>query len=440
MSVSAFSPVRRLARLLALASLAAGLSVAVPAAEKPATDTLDRIVAVVNDDVITFGELRDRLQVARRQIVLEKITPPPDEVLQKQILERLILERLQLQLADKSGLQVSEADVDRAIEGIAGRNKMTVTALRERMKKEGIDPAAHRAQVRTQMLIDQLVDREVRSRVTVTDGEIDGFLAGLSQEMEYRLSHIFLSLPENATPTVIEAARQRAAELVARLRGGGDFQQLAVAHSQAPDALQGGHLGWKKPGQLPDLFVNTLKAMNPGEISDALRSPNGFHILRLHERRGGPALRPVQQTRVRHILLRTSEILSAGEARQRLLALRGRIEHGEDFAALARAHSEDPGSAARGGELGWVSPGQLVPEFERTMDALKPGELSQPVQSSFGLHLIQVQERREQGASAERLRNAARAQLHSRKADERYRQWVRQLRDESYVEVHLETP
>lgn len=436
MSVSAF-PVPTLLRLLAILAC---LHVApLAAADKPATDDLDRIVAVVNDDVITLGQLRDRLLIARRQIVLEKITPPADAVLQKQILERLILERLQLQLAEKSGLRVTDADVDRAIEGIASRNRMTVAALRERMKKEGIDPAVHRTQVQTQLLIEQLVDREVRSRVTVTDGEIDGFLTGLSDNTEYRLSHIFLSLPESATPPAIEAARVRAEEIVARLRAGGNFQQLAVAHSQAPDALQGGNIGWKKPGQLPDLFVTTLKSMNPGEVSGVLRSPNGFHVLKLHEQRGGPAFKPVQQTRVRHILLRTSEILSADEARQRLLALRGRIEHGEDFAALARAHSEDPGSAARGGDLGWTSPGQLVPEFERTMDRLKPGELSQPVQSSFGLHLIQVQERREQGASAERLRNAARAQLHMRKSDERYRQWVRQLRDESYIEEHLDS-
>mgnify|MGYP001563644377 FL=1 len=435
MSVSAF-PLQPMLRLLAvLACLLAG---AVAAAE--ATDALDRIVAVVNDDVITLAQLRERVQAARRQIVLEKIAPPADDVLQKQILERLILERLQLQLAEKSGLQLSDADVERAIEGIAGRNKMTVAALRERMKKEGIDPALHRAQVRTQILIEQLVDREVRSRVSVTDSEIDGFLAGLSDVTEYRLSHIFLSLPESATPATIEAARKRADELVAKLRAGGNFQQLAVAHSQAPDALQGGHIGWKKPGQLPDLFVVALKTLSPGGVSDVLRSPNGFHVLKLHESRGGPSLQPVRQTRARHILLRTSEILSADEARQRLLALRGRIEHGEDFAVLARAHSEDPGSATRGGDLGWMAPGQLVPEFQRAMDALKPGELSAPVQSSYGLHLIQVMERREQGTNAERLRNAARTQLHMRKADERYRQWVRQLRDEAYVETHLDTP
>jgi len=418
----------------------AGLHGSVQAAEAVPTRALDRIVAVVNDDVITLNQLNERMTVARRQIALQKIASPADDVLQKQILNRLILERLQLQVAERLGLKATDADVDRAITEIARRNKLTPAAFRERVKKEGIDPAMHRAQVRTQILIEQLVDREVRHRVTVSEGEIDSFLAGLAGNMEFRLSHIFLPLPEAASPAAIEVTRKHADELAAKLRVGGNFQQLAIAHSQAPDALQGGHIGWKKPGQLPDLFVTALKNLNPGGISEVLRSANGFHILKLHERRGGPALKPVQQTHVRHILLRTSEILSAAEARQRLLALKARIEQGEDFAALARAHSDDRGSAAKGGELGWVSPGQLVPEFEQAMNVLKPRELSGVVQSAFGFHLIQVIARRELGANAERLRIAARGQLLMRKADERYRQWIRQLRDEAYVEIHLDAP
>jgi peptidyl-prolyl cis-trans isomerase SurA len=403
---------------------------------------LDRILAIVNDDVITATRFQGRLAEARKQLAAEKIAEPPEAVLSRQILERLILERIQLQMAERAGLRVTDAEAEQALERIAGRNKLTVEAFLAELRRAGINVDAYRAQIRDQLLIEQLVEREVRNRINVSDAEVERFLEDqegrATVNVEYRLSHIFLPLPESASPAAIQAARARAEALVAELGKGADFAQLAAANSQAADALSGGGLGWRKAGQLPELFLSALKTLRAGETTGALRSPNGFHILKLHDRRGEAGSEPVTQTHARHILIKPSEVVSNQEARQKLLALRARIEHGEDFAALARASSEDTGSAARGGDLGWAAPGQFVPEFENAMSALGPGELSQPVQSPFGWHLIQVLERRDQDMGQERLRTQARAQIAARKADERYQQWIRQLRDEAYVEYLVE--
>jgi peptidyl-prolyl cis-trans isomerase SurA len=416
---------------------------AVDAGTKPAAiEDLDRIIAFVNDDVITETELATRLTEAKGQLAREKIAAPPDAVLRKQLLERLVLERLQVQLAAQAGLRVGEAEVDQAIQVIARRNQLTVEELLARIKDQGISPQRYRAEVRNQVLIQQLAEREVSNRVSVSEAEINLFLENQESRgqvsVEYNLGHIFLALPEGASPETIQARKKRAEEIRAQLAGGADFQQTAVSVSQAADALQGGQLGWRKAGQLPELFVAALKTLRPGAVSEVLRSPNGFHLLKLNARRGDVETQSVLQTRARHILLKPSEILSSEEAKNKLLQLRERVDNGEDFALLARAHSEDTGSANQGGDLGWVSPGQMVPDFEKAMNALKPGALSAPVKSPFGWHLIQVQERREQDVSGERLRAAARQQIHARKADERYEQWVRQLRDEAYVEILLE--
>jgi len=255
---------------------------------------------------------------------------------------------------------------------------------------------------------------------------------------EYNLAHIVLMVPERASPEVIQQTRKRAEELRQKLLAGAEFSELAIGQSQGAEALQGGQLGWKKSGELPDLFLDALRTMEVGSISEVLRSPNGFHLLKLVDKRGDVKTDPIVQTHARHILLRPSEIQSPQEAQRKLAQMRERVLLGEDFATLARAHSEDPGSAASGGDLGWVSPGQMVPEFQKAMDALKIGEISQPVQSSFGWHLIQVLERRDRDVSQERLRAAARQQIHARKANERFEQWLRQLRDEAYVEIFLE--
>jgi len=407
---------------------------AAPATPRAVVD-LDRILAVINDDVITETELKARLAHTKRQLATEKIRAPSEDVLRRQLLERMIVERLQLQLAERAGIRVADTDVERAVENIARSNKMGIAEFRRMLEREGIDPRAHAEDIRVQLIVRQLVDREINSRVTVAKSEVDGFLAANPRgtDTEFNLSHIFLPLPEAATPDTIQAARKRADDILRRLKEGAEFEQLAVSYSQGEAAMSGGVIGWRQAGQLPELFVGALKGLAPGQVSEVLRGPNGFHILKLNGRRGDTS-GDVTQTEVRHILLRRSEIQSLDEARVKLLNLRERIVHGEDFATLARAHSEDTGSASGGGHLGWTNPGQLVPEFEQAMNALKPGEVSHPVTSPFGLHLIQVLARRTQDVSEERLETRARQQIHARKASERYEQWVRQLRDEAYVE------
>jgi peptidyl-prolyl cis-trans isomerase SurA len=401
---------------------------------------LDRVVAVVNEDVITDTELAARMVQLKRQLAVEKIKVPPDEVLRRQLLERMIMERLQLQLAERAGIRVSDGDVERTIENIARNNKLSPTDFQKTLVREGLDPQAHAAEVRTQLIIRHLVDREISSKINVSESEIASFLDANPQgsDVEYNLSHIFMPLPESASPETIQTARKRADDIRNQIKGGANFEQLAVSHSQGEGALSGGSLGWKKTGQLPELFVAALKSLGDGEVSEVLRGPNGFHIVKLNNRRGGTAQAAVTQTHVRHILLRRTEIQSLDEARAKLAKLRERIIQGEDFTALARANSDDSASASGGGDLGWTMPGQLVPEFERAMDDLKPGEVSQPVRTPFGLHLIQVLGRRTQDMSEDRQHAAARQQIHTRKAGERYEQWVRQLRDEAYVEYLID--
>lgn len=418
-------------------------TVAAIAAKSPAAvQDVDRIIAVVNNDVITAVELATRVADTKKQLAIERIKMPPDEVLRKQLLERMILEHVQLQLAAQSGIRVSDSEVEKAIETIARRNNMGPDALYRMLAREGLEPEAYRRQIQTQITIQQLMEREIGSRVTVTESEVTNFLQNAQSRgaarQEYRLAHIFLSVPESASTEQIQAARARAEGVHTQLKAGADFAQAAVTHSQGPDAMKGGSLDWKKAGQLPELFLKALDAMGPGDISGVLRGPNGFHILKLHDVRGAAAAEAVTQTRVRHILLRPSEIQSAAEAQERLRQLRARIKNGDDFAALARAHSEDTASATGGGDLGWVGPKQLVPEFETAMNVLKPNDISAPVKTPFGFHIIQVLERRRADVSEERARTAARRQIHARKADDRLEQWARQLRDEAYVEYHLE--
>ncbi len=414
---------------------------AAPAPSK-ASGEIDRILVVVNDDVITETELANRLAETKKQLALEKIKTPPDDILRKQLLDRMVLERLQLQLAVQTGIRVGEPEVDQAIETIARRNNLSVENFRKALAKSGMDVAAYRAQTRDQLTIQQLLEREINNRVNVTDSEVSHFLENpqsrADMDVTYNLSHILIGIPESASPEAIQAAKKRAEDILRQLKAGADFEQIAVSYSQGADALKGGGLGWKKPGELPELFLGALKSLSPGNISEILRSPNGFHILKLNDKRGAAQAEAVTQTHVRHILLRPSEIQSLEDARQKLLNLRERVENGDDFAALARAHSEDTGSTASGGDLGWVNPGMMVPEFEKAMNALKPNQLSQPVRSSFGLHLIQVLGRRSHDITQERLEAAARQQIHARKADERYEQWARQLRDEAFVEYLLD--
>lgn len=424
---------RRALALLLLAAAPFG-------AARPAA-LVDRIVAVVNKEVITLTELAERTAAAERELQRRRIAAPERAVLERQVLERLVLDKAQLQLAVDTGLRVDELQLDRAAQRVAENNKMTPAEFRATLERDGVPFERFRVDLRQQMLLQRLREREVDGRVQVGESEVDLYLeehkASTALALEYDLAHILVRIPEQASPERIEEARARAALARQQAQQGADFAQLAAGVSEAGDALQGGALGWRTPGRLPELFADALVKMQPGEVSELLRSPAGFHVLKLLGRRGTGAAAPVTQTRARHILVKTSEVVSEEDARQRLARLRERIAGGADFGELARLNSEDA-SAARGGDLGWIHPGDTVPEFERAMSALAPGELSQPVRTPFGFHLLQVQERRTADLSDERQRQQARQALHERKSEEAFQDWLRQLRDKTYVELRLE--
>ncbi len=424
-------------RLCALLLLALA---ALPAAARDAL-LVDRVVAVVNKDVITLTELAEHTARAEAELRRQRIAAPERAVLERQVLERLVLDKAQLQLAASTGMRVDELQLDRAVQRVAQNNNMTLAELRRALERDGVEFERFRAELREQILLTRLREREVDDRVQVSEAEVDLYLeehkASLAAKVEYDVAHVLVRVPEQARPEQVEQARARAERVRDEARAGGDFARLAASHSDAGDALQGGALGWRAPGRLPELFAEALAGMQPGAVSEPLRSPAGFHVVKLLGRRGAGDAAPVTQTRARHILVKTNEIVSEEDARRRLQGLRERIAAGADFAELARLNSED-GTAARGGELGWVYPGDTVPEFERAMNALAPGELSPPVRTPFGFHLIQVQERRAADVSAERQRLQARLALRERKADEAYQDWLRQLRDRTYVELRLD--
>ena len=441
---------RRIACAGALAAAWAVAAVAQVSAPAPAATSaprsLDRIIAVVNDEAITESELEARTRVALTQLRRQNINPPPAAVLRRQVLERMIVDRAQIQLARESGVRVDDATVNAALARIAEQSGMSLPQFRERLDKEGISFARFRSDVRDDIVITRLRDREVDSRIQISEGEIDNFLAeqaGVTAgAVEYNLAQILLRVPDNASTDRIEATRRQAEDLMAQLRSGADFARLAASNSASPDALSGGSLGWRTAERLPTLFLDAIKGLQPGSLAPLVRSPGGFHILKLVGRRdaaeGRLASGPVEQTRARHILLRVSDLTPEAEVRRRLLDLRERVvKGGQDFGQLARLHSVDS-TATRGGELGWIYPGDTVPEFERAMALLKPGEVSEPVQSPFGWHLIQVMERRTDESPIERNRLAARMALRERKGEEAYLEWIRQLRDRTYVEYRLD--
>jgi peptidyl-prolyl cis-trans isomerase SurA len=438
---------RRAARLALLAAFCA-TTLCAAAQTRPGATTrpLDRIVAVVNDEVITQVELQARVAIAEQQLRRQRINPPARDVLTRQVLERMIIDRAQLQLAKETGVRVDDATVNAAIARIAEQNGMSLPAFRERLEREGVSFARFREDVRDDIIMARLRDREVDSRIQIAEGEIDNFLAAQTGAeagaTEYNIAQILLRVPEAVSAQRIEEIRKRAEDLLAQLKAGADFARLAASYSAGPEALTGGELGWRTADRLPTLFLDAVKDLKPGELAPIVRSPGGFHVLKLVGKRNAVESRlatgPVQQTRVRHILLRVSDLTPEPEVRRRLQDLRDRVVRGgQDFGQLARLHSVDP-SATRGGELGWLYPGDTVPEFERAMNQLKPGEVSEPVQTPFGWHLIQVLERRTEESPIERNRLAARQALRDRKAEEAYQEWLRQLRDRTYVEYRLE--
>ena len=404
--------------------------------------TLDRIVAVINDEVITRNDLTERVNLAVTQLTRQGTPAPARPDLERQLLQRMINDRALLQFAKENGVRVDDVELDRAIGRIAEDNKLTLAQLRAALDKDGVQYSKFREDIRGQIVMARVREREVEDKIVITESEIDNLLAGPQQQSaggvdEFNVSHILVRVPENARPDQIQERQERAGQALAQLKSGSDFRQVAATYSESPDALQGGEMGWRDGDRLPTMFFDALRNMKGGELSDVLRSPNGFHILKLNQRRGGQGPVMVQQSNVRHILIKATELVSDNEARNRLRNLKERLENKADFAQLARANSEDT-SASKGGDLGWISPGDTVPEFERAMNALQPGQISEPVRSPFGWHLIQVVERRSSDMSKERRRLTARQALRERKADEAYEEWVRQLRDRAFVEIRLD--
>ena len=402
---------------------------------------VDRIVAVVNSEVITSREVAERVKAVTQQLSQQGTPLPPADVLQKQVLERMIMDRLQIQLAKETALRVDDLQLDRTVARVAESNKMSLTEFRHTLERDGIQFDKFREEIRNEVMLSRLREREVDNRIVVTDNEIDYFLSqqGASQATasEYNLAHILLRLPDQASPEQVDKQRARAEQVLLQLREGADFAKLAVSYSDAPDALQGGAMGWRARDRLPELFAHELDGMKPGQVSGVIRSPAGFHVIKLIDRRGGGAPALVEQTHARHILVKTSEIVSEADARRKLDNLRERIVNGADFGELAKLNSDDA-SSIKGGDLGWIYPGDTVPEFERVMNSLKVDQLSEPFVTSFGWHLMQVLERRQADVSGERKRQEARLILRERKADEAYQEWLRQLRDRAFVEYRLD--
>jgi peptidyl-prolyl cis-trans isomerase SurA len=409
---------------------------------------VDAIVAVVNTDVITFKELDDRMRLVEQRLKRQNTQMPPREILQRQLLERMIVTRAQMQMAKETGIRVDDIMLDRAVSRIAEQNQLSLQTFRDSLERDGLSFARFREEIREEITLQRLREREVDNKLQIAESEIDNYLAGSAGkgdagQQELSIAQILVRVPENASAQQIAERRKRAETAIAQLKSGADFAKTAASFSDAGDALTGGDLGWRSTSRLPQLFVDAVEKISEGEIAPLVRSANGFHVLKLNGRRTASAVKGgvgtmVQQTRARHILIKVNQIVSSAEARRKLVELRERLENkAAKFEDLARLYSND-GSANKGGELGWIYPGDTVPEFERAMNALKPGEISQPIESPFGFHLIEVLERKTEEVSRERQRQMARQSLREQKLDEAYEDWLRQMRDRAYVEYRLD--
>jgi peptidyl-prolyl cis-trans isomerase SurA len=402
---------------------------------------LDSIVAVINEDIIVRSELNSRIDQLTAEMAQRGTGLPPRHILERQVLERLILIKLQLEAADRAGITIDENILNTAVTNIARENNMTLEEFRRAVEAEGIGFERFRDEIRSQITISRLHNQQVTSRILVTDQELKSFLdkaGGTSDRAEYHLLHILIATPEGASPQEIANAQRKAEHLVTQLREGANFRETALAESDGRQALEGGELGWRKANELPSFFTDILEEMERGDISDPVRNSSGFHIIKLEDYTGSQR-HIITQTHARHILIRTDEITSDEDARIRLEQLKQRIDGGDDFATLARSHSNDKGSAIKGGDLGWINPGDTVPLFEEKMNLLAINEVSQPFQTQFGWHVLQVLERREHDNTQEVIRAKARNIIRERKAEEETELYLRRLRDEAYVEIRLAT-
>ena len=420
----------------------AGLCASGVATQTSAGVELDRVVAVVNDDIISASELDARLGRVREQLRQSGTAPPPPDALRRQVLERLILRRLQLQIALNSGMRVDDESLNRTILRIAEQNELTLREFRDAVERDGHDFARFREEIRDDILIAEVRRRRVENQINISQGDIDDYISMMesrgaeADRHRYRIGHILIAVPDGASSEEIDEARERAERALEELRAGADFASMAVTHSDGQKALEGGDLGWRLASDLPTMLADAVLRLETGDVSEPVRSASGFHLVKLVDRQGSQR-QMIRQTLARHILITLDALTDNAEARRQLGVLRERIVNGEDFGELARIHSDDPGSASRGGELGWIDPGNTVPVFERTMDSLAPGAISEPFRSRFGWHLVQVLERRDLDATETSRRAEARRRLRSRKIEENTQAWLRRVRGEAYVEYRL---
>jgi len=401
-------------------------------------DMLDRVVAIVNDGVVLDSDLEAQIEIVTARLRDQKLELPPQNVLRQQVLERLVLQEIQLQHATRAGVKVTDEMVNNALTDIAKRNNLTLSQLPAALAQQGVDYASYRDDIRKEITLQLLRQRDVLQRISVTPREIDQFLEKQakmpSAQSEYNVSHILIAVSQEAGPSQVEAAERRAHDVYERARAGEDFAKLAVAYSNSQTALEGGALGWRKGSELPTFLADVIARLKPGEVSEPLRTPTGFHIIRLNEVRGGTASAIEDQVHVRHILMKTNELADDATVRSKLLAIRERVLKGEDFAVIAQTVSEDPGSASEGGDLGWAGPGTYAPEFEAAINKLADNELSQPFKTQFGWHLAQMLGHRRYDNSDELKRRQALEAIRASKADEETELWLRRMRDEAYVE------
>ena len=412
----------------------------VPApAPRPSTASvpLDRVVVVVNNEAVTQFDVNEQKRLVLAQMRDAKVQPPAADALDRQVLDRLVTERAMLQFAKESGIKVDDQTVERTILRIAQENKLSPEEFRKLLEREKIPYAKYREDIRREVTIQRIREREVDSRVSVSDAELDAYLATVAAqaggETEFQISHILVSVPEQASPDQINARKKRAEDALAQVKAGKAFKEVAAAFSDAPDGIKGGDLGWRTPARLPVVFVEAANGMKNGDVSPVLRSPGGFHVIKLVDSRSRDAPTMVEQTHAKHILIRVNEITSDSEARIKIERIRDRIETGAKFEDQAKLNSDDA-SSSKGGDLGWVSPGDTVPEFEQAMNKLAIGQVSVPVRSSFGWHIIVVDGRRTQDITQNRRRDVARNAIRQRKSDEEFAEFVRQTRDRAYVE------
>ncbi len=427
-------------RKLSLTVIAGMVSLFVQLSASATVSTINGIAAIVNNEVITTQRLQAQIETIKKQIRDQNTRVPPENVLRKQVLEREIVKQVQLQMAKNTGIRVDDNDLSATLNRIAEQNNLSVRQFKSTLEQDGYHFASFREDIRSEMILARLRQREVTNRINISEQEIENFLSTQAAQGniddEFEIFHILISAPEAASSDEIEATYKKAQKVLALLDDGADFKQTAIGFSNGQKALEGGSLGWRKAGQLPTLFSRVINDMKVGDHSDLVRSSSGFHIIKLNQKRSGEK-HMIPQTEARHILISANELTTEIDVINRLRNLRERILGGGDFTKIAKLHSEDRGSGAKGGELGWISPGQMVPQFEAAMNELKSGDISEPFQSQFGWHIVQVTDRRELDNSKDFTNNKARELIRQRKVEEATETWLRQLREEAFVDIKI---